>query len=259
MMRILFLALAALAADPPPVDLNAVARDAINLETKLFDSIEKHCFMMSILQEEPTDDPGRKRETRLEHVCFREGVPVYNRLEINGKPTGIRATDPFPPPDDEWRKRAEKIREARKTRGDVMQQALVAFTFHWVGETVLEGRPVYIIDLKPNAAYHAISRTTEMLKSVTGRAWIDKETHNMVMVQVRTFRDFTIWGGLLAKIRQGATFEMHQRPFNGIWLPYSLEQRWEGRIAMLKKIGDHVKLERSGFELGSADRPAAGK
>ncbi len=254
----LFLLLA-LWADQPPVDLNALARDAVQQQTKVFDSMEKHCFMMRILQEGPSDDASRRRETRVEHVCYREGVPVYNRLEINGKPTGIKANDPFPPPNDEFRKRVERVREARKTQIDVMEQALHAFNFQWIGETVLEGRQVYIVDLKPNPGYHAASRTTEMLKSVTGRVWIDKESHNVVMAQARTFRDFSIWGGLLAKIRQGATFEMHQRPVNGVWLPYSLEQRWEGRVAMFKKIGDHVKLERSDFGLGSADHPAAVK
>jgi len=71
---------------------------------------------MRIFQEETGEDPKRKRETRLEHVCFRDGVPVYQRLEINGKPTGVKASDPLPPPDEEWRKRAEKIREGRKTQ-----------------------------------------------------------------------------------------------------------------------------------------------
>lgn len=254
-VSLLALAAALAAADQPPVDLNALARDTVALESRMFNEIEKHCFTMRIFQEEPTDDPGRKKETRLEHVCFRDGVPVYNRLEINGKPTGVKMSDPFPPPDDEWRKRAEKIREARKTQIDILQQCLKAFTFHYVGEGVQESRPVIIIDIKPNPDYHATSRTTELLKSVSGRAWIDRETHNLVMVLARTFKDFTIWGGLLARIRQGATFEIHQRPVNGVWLPYLLEQRWEGRIALVKRFGDHVRLERSDFQLGSADRP----
>ncbi len=238
---------------PDGPDLKALARDAVRLETQLFDDLAKHCFTMRIFQEEPGDDPTRKKETRLEYVCFRDGVPVYKRLEINGKPTGVKLDDPFPPPDDEWRKRAERIREARKTQVDVMQQALKAFTATYVGETTLEGRAVHILDLKPDPEYRAVSRTTELLKSVTARVWIDKETHNLVMIQARTFRDFTIWGGLLARIKDGAAFEMRQKPVGGVWLPYFLEQRWEGKAAMFKRIGDHVRLERSDFQVGSAD------
>ena len=146
-----------------PAEVMVVAREAIAKQARLFDDIEKHCFVLRIAQESPGDDPRRKHETRLEQVCFRDGVPVYKRLEINGKPTGVKMEDPFPPPDDEWRRRAERIREARKTQIDVIQQCLKAFTFTYVGESVMEERPVFIMDLKPNPDYQAISRTTENL------------------------------------------------------------------------------------------------
>jgi hypothetical protein len=240
-------------ADTPP-DANALARDAVARETKMFDDVEKHCFTMRIFQEEPGDNPHRKQETRLEHVCFRDGVPVYQRLEINGKPTGAKITDPFPPPDDEWRKRAEKIRESHKTQIDIMQQCLKAFTFTFVNETVFEGRPAFVIDVKPNPSYSATSRTTELLKSVSGRAWIDKETHNLMMMQAKTFKDFALWGGLVVRIKEGGWFVIRQKEFEGEWMPYFLESSWEGKLAMVKHIGDHYRLERYDFERGSADK-----
>jgi len=254
----MFFALAAMAAalgaaDLPPDQIAAIARDAVNKQARLFDDIEKHCFVLRINQEAPGEDPKRKKETRLEHVCFRDGVPVYKRLEINGRLTGVKLEDPFPPPDDEWRRRAERIREARKTQIDVIQQCLKAFNFTYVTEAVLEDRTVYVLDFTPNPEYKATSRTTEMLKSARGRAWVDKETHNVVRVQAHTFKDFNIWGGLLAKIEEGASFEMRQRPINGIWLAYTLDLNWEGRLAMVKRIGDKVHMERSDFQKGSAD------
>ncbi len=252
-MTVLLTAAILLLADKA-VDAAAVARDTVDLQAKLFDEIEKHCFTMRIFQEEPGEDPRRKQETRLEHVCFRDGVPVYNRLEINGKPTGVKMTDPFPPPNDEWRKRAEKIREARKTQIDIAQQCLKAFHFASVNETVMDGRPVLVIDFKPDPNYKATSRTTELLRSVSGRAWIDRETHYLMKIEARTFRDFTLWGGLLARVREGAHLEMRQKIFDDVWLPYFLEERWEGKIAMVREAGDHFRLERFDFQRGSADK-----
>src|SRR5258708_2116721 len=191
--------LAVLAGISGPADISdaqAIAHDAVRLQTALFDQIEQHCFTMRIFQEEPGDDPKRKQERRLEHVCFRDGVPVYQRLEINGKPTGVKATDPFPAPDDEWRKRAEKIREGRKTQIDIMQQCLQAFHFTYVTESVVEGRPAIVIDVKPNPHYHAVSRTTELLKSVSGRAWLDKETHYLLLPQPTTSKNFALRAAL---------------------------------------------------------------
>ena len=246
----LLLALASPPADAP--DVNALARDSVAKETKMFDEVEKHCFTMRIFQEESGNDPHRKRETRLERVCFRDGVPIYQRLEINGKPTGVKATDPYPPPDDEWRKRAEKIRESHKTQVDIMQQCLKAFNFTFVNETTLEGRDAIVIDIKPNPNYSATSRTTELLRSVSGRAWIDKETHNLLMIQAKTFKDFALWGGMIVRIKEGGQFEMRQKEIDGEWFPYFMETTWEGKLAMVKRIGDHYRLERFGFERASA-------
>ena len=246
----LLLALASPPADAP--DVNALARDTVAKETKMFDEVEKHCFTMRIFQEESGNDPHRKKETRLEHVCFRDGVPVYQRLEINGKPTGVKATDPYPPRDDEWRKRAEKIRESHKTQIDIMQQCLKAFNFTFVNETTMDGRDVIVIDIKPNPNYSATSRTTELLKSVSGRAWIDKETHNLLMIQAKTFKDFALWGGMIVRIKEGGQFEMRQKEIDGEWFPYFMESSWEGKLAMVKRIGDHYRLERFGFERASA-------
>jgi hypothetical protein len=254
----LLLALATPPSDAPP-DVTALARDTVAKETKMFNDIEKHCFTMRIFQEETGDNPHRKQETRLEHVCFRDGVPVYQRLEINGKPTGAKATDPFPPPDDEWRKRAEKIRESHKTQIDIMQQCLKAFNFTFVNETTFEGRPAIVIDIKPNPRYDATSRTTELLKSVSGRAWIDKETHNLMRIEAKTFKDFALWGGMIVRIKEGGWFVMRQKELDGEWFPYFMESSWEGKLAMVKRIGDHYRLERFGFERGSADKPAEKK
>lgn len=248
------LVLAMLPPAAPAVDAAAVARDCVNLQTKLFDEVEQHCFTMRIFQEEPNDDPHRKKESRLEHVCFRDGAPVYNRLEINGKPTGIKVTDPFPPPNDEWRKRAEKVREARKTQIDIAQQCLKAFNFSYVTEAVMEGRPVLVIDFKPNPSYQAQTRTTELLRVVSGRAWVDKESHYLMKIEAKTFKDFALWGGMLARVKEGAWIELRQNQFDGAWLPYFLEERWEGKIAMMHRVGDHFKLERFDFQRGTADK-----
>ena len=74
------------------------------------------------------------------------------------------------------------------------------------------------------------------------------------ILQARTFKDFNLWGGLLARIKEGAWLDLKQRPVDGAWLPYFMESYWEGKIAMMKKVGDHYRLERSDFERGSADK-----
>ena len=239
----------AMALSGPPPDLGAALHETLSLQYRVFDHLQRHCYVQRILQEEPGDDPGRKREERLEEVCFREGVPIYKQLVINGRPTGRKAEDPFPPPGnpEDWRKRVERVRETRKRDRELMGQVERAFRFQYVAESALEERPVWVVDLVPRPEYQATSRATEMLKHVAVRIWVDQETHHLAMLRARVESDFNIWGGLVAKVRRGGTFELRLKPFQGVWLPYFQELRWEIRIALVKNIGEHVRLERSDF------------
>ncbi len=253
-MLIHAIAILAMSLAGPTPDAEAVVRDAIALQHRVFKSMEGYCYTQRILQEEPGTDPGRKREERLEQVCFREGVPIYKQLMVNGKPTGRKMEDPFPPPGkpEDWRKRVERTQEARKRDSELMAQVEKAFRFQLVEEGTFEGRPVWVVEMTPRPEYRPNSRATEMLKHVVARVWVDKETHHLAMIRARVVSDFNIWGGLAAKVRRGARFEIRQKPVNGVWLPYFREENWEARIALFKNIGEHVRAERSDFRLQRA-------
>ena len=72
------------------------------------------------------------------------------------------------------------------------------------------------------------------------------------MIQAKTFKDFALWGGMIVRIKEGGQFEMRQKEIDGEWFPYFMESSWEGKLAMVKRIGDHYRLERFGFERASA-------
>ena len=249
----------ALALQSPPADAAGLVRDAITLQRRVFEDLERHCFLQRISKERPGAESRSRREERLEEVCFRQGTPVYKVLTINGKPTGNKAGDPFPPPANlnDWRKRVERAQERRKRDQELLEQVMQAFRFQAVGESVLEGRPVVVVDMAPRPEFQPTSRTMEMLKHVKGRMWIDRQTHHVMMLQAVVDSDFSIWGGLVAKVYHGATFELRQKPFNGTWFPYFLDTRWEARVALVKNIGEHERLERSDFrrlgQAGAAD------
>lgn len=257
MWSALTLVAASLAA--PPADASALVRDAITLQRHVFENLEKHCFLQRILKEPPGEESRSRREERLEEVCFRQGTPVYKVLTINGKPTGNKAGEPLAPPanPNDWRKRVERAQERRKRNRELLEQVLQAFRFQAVAESVLEGRPVVVVDMAPRPEFQATSRTTEMLKHVKGRIWIDRQTHHTMLFKAVVDSDFNIWGGLMAKVRRGATFELRQKPFNGVWFPYFQETRWEARVALVKNIGEHERLERLDFhwlgQAGAAD------
>jgi hypothetical protein len=73
-------------------------------------------------------------------------------------------------------------------------------------------------------------------------------------IEAKTFKDFALWGGIIARVKEGAQLEMRQNKFGDAWLPYFLEERWEGKVAMVHKVGDHFRLERFDFQRGTADK-----
>ena len=105
----------------------------------------------------------------------------------------------------------------------------------------------------------ALKGSQSEIVGVVGTSDPLQETHNMLMIQAKTFRDFALWGGLVVRIKEGGQFEMRQKEIDGEWFPYFMESSWEGKLAMVKRIGDHYRLERYGFERGSADKPSVGK
>lgn len=206
------------ALSAPTTDPSSLVRDAVALQHRVWRDLDRHCYFQHTLKEPPDGHPGLRREEHLEEVCLQE-----------------RTAD------------SQRQRE-------LLDLALQAFHFRPVEESAVEEGPV-VVELTPRPDFRPTSTTGEMLKHVTGRVWIDRQTHHMVMLKMRVESDFKIWGGLAATVHKGATFELRQKPFNGVWLPYFRDQRWEGRVALIRRAGEHFRLERWAFHNASSTGP----
>jgi hypothetical protein len=212
--------------------------------------LEQYCFREQVLDEKLNEDRTIKRgEERDEIVCFYDGVPLYKQLVINGRPTGQKETDPWLSikRDENWARQVNRFNERRERNDQIMAEIPSAFTFTFVGQETMEGRATGIYQLAPRPGYGSKSRATEMLKHVTARAWIDEEAGCMLRVVATVQTDFDMWGGLLLKVYKGGSYELRQKPFGGVWLPYFAEERWSARIGLFKFLGQHLRTERADF------------
>ncbi len=212
------------------------------------------CFRQRILEEKLRDD-GRVKETeeREELVCHLDGVPLYKQLLINGQPTGQRKTDPWPDirKDNNWQKQVQRAAKRHQRYQTMIGEVPKAIDFERVGERMVEGRRTVLYRLTPKPSYRSKSRATELLRHITALSWVDPESAHVVRFQAQVKRDFNVWGGVLLKVRQGATMEVRQRPVNGVWLPYFAEERWHARIGLIKNQGYHKRVERTDFRPAS--------
>lgn len=212
--------------------------------------VEQYLFRQHVLDEKFNEDRSvKRREERDEIVCFYDGVPLYKQLQINGRATGQRETDPWPSikRDENWQKQVRRFDERRDRYDKIIAEVPGAFFFTFEGEEAVDGHPASVYRMTPRPEYRARSRETEMLKHVTARAWVDERAGHLLRLVATVDRDFDMWGGLLLKVHKGGTYELRQKPFQGVWLPYFAEERWSARIGLFKFLGQHLRTERDDF------------
>lgn len=251
---VLLVALTApVSAEAQTADPALVAQVAANQQAAM-NRLLQYCFRQNVLFEKLTDD-GKvaRRDRREEYVCFLDGVPLVRQLAMNGQPTGQAIDDAWPEirPGENWQKQVRRAAERRQRDRDIIAEVPKAFDFTVAGEDLVDGRPATIYRLTPRPGYRAKSRAGEMLRHVTGRAWVDRETATMVRLQALVENDFVMWGGLLLKVRQGATFEMRQKLVSGNWLPDFADERWSARIGIFSNRAQHQQVERADFRPAS--------
>lgn len=233
----------------PGIDPALLAQVVANQQAAM-KRLEEYCYRQTILEEKLNNQGGVVwGEQRDEVVCHCDGVPLYKQLVINGRPTGQRETDPWPVirDDQNWQKQVRRAAEKSQRYAQIIAEVPKAFEFTLLGEEHFEERPAQVYQLTPKPGYRPISRPTEMLRHVSGRAWIDPASATLLRLVAQVQSDFDMWGGLVLKVRKGGAYEMRQRAVNGAWLPYYTEERWHARIALIKHLAQHVRLERSDF------------
>ena len=86
----------------------------------------------------------------------------------------------------------------------------------------LKGRDVIVFDFEPNPDFD-FKNAKSFLKffgKTGGVMWIDEKDKQVARLEAELFDSYKVGGGLLAKLRKGASFTLEQDRINGeIWLP----------------------------------------
>ena len=134
-------------------------------------------------------------------------------------------------PDDPRQKASlEKWRKKRKERIDLVDSALEAFHFGWLGRETRNGRAVTKLSLDPNPQFQPRTRAADILTHARAVIWVDDETGQMIHAEADIIRDISFGGGILGKVYHGGHFEMDQAEVApGILLPTRYKYDFTGR------------------------------
>ncbi len=101
------------------------------------------------------------------------------------------------------------------------------------------GRDVIVFDFEPNPDFD-YKNAKSMLKffgKTAGAMWIDEKDKQVARLEAFLFDSYKVGGGVVAKIKKGASFKLEQERVNDeIWLPSTADINLSVRVLLVKGI-----------------------
>ncbi|MEZ5307387.1 MAG: hypothetical protein R2684_09605 [Pyrinomonadaceae bacterium] len=213
--------------------------------------LEDYSFKQQTIRRE-IDDKGKLVETDSETVqlSFYKGYRISRLIAKNGKPLTKQQQEDA---DKDAQKRVEEIekklaKEQSRTvdqtgngspdadgRRISIAEVLRASKLLNPRRERLKGRDVVVFDFEPNPDYD-FSNAKSFLKffgKTVGVIWIDEQDKQVARLEAELADSYKIGGGVLAKLRKGASFILEQDRVNDeIWLPTSADVNLSVRVLL---------------------------
>ena len=238
-----------------PTLLKAVGEN----EDRIDDILEKYTYTeMTIKREIDAKGKATEKESNTYELTFYKGNRIRRLIAKNGRPLSPGEEE------DETRKvekrvreiekrEAEKERRATKDR-DVEQSAggppdpergqrisiadvLRASRLVNPRRERYRGHDVIVFDFEPLPGYKPQKSFEKFFGKMAGAIWVDEKDKQVARVDARLVESFKIAGGLLASLREGASFVLEQeRVNNEIWLPTRADINLGVKILLVKGL-----------------------
>ena len=237
-----------ISGEPLP-DIPKLLAELQTNEDRVENLLDTYSFTQKSIRREPAKD-GSLREMGSEtvQVSFYKGSRIRRVIEKDGKPLSAKDQEDE---DKEVAKRVEEIekriakQEAKggqpdeETRRVSIAELLRASNLINPRRERFRGRDVIVFDFEPNPAFD-YKNAKSMLKffgKTAGVMWIDEKDKQVARLEAVLADSFKVGGGMLAKLRKGASFTMEQeRVNNEIWLPSQSDINISVRVFMVKGI-----------------------
>jgi hypothetical protein len=229
-----------------------------SLQTKtdeIEDVLDTYSFNQKIISRELGKD-GVLRETgsQIRQLSFYKGFRIGRLIEKNGKPLSEKEQKNE---DEEVQKRVAEIekriakKEARaaaqssnaepdeENRRVSIAELLRASLLKNPRRERFRGRDVVVFDFEPNPNfdYKNAKSFLKFFGKTAGVMWIDAEDRQVARIEAVLADSFNIGGGVLAKLRKGASFTLEQeRVGDEIWLPSLADINLSVRVLLVKGI-----------------------
>ncbi|MGH9946662.1 MAG: hypothetical protein ACRD6X_05625 [Pyrinomonadaceae bacterium] len=235
----------------PLPDIRKLLAELQTNEDKVEEILDTYSYIQKQTNREIGKD-GAMRETSSEtnQLSFYKGNRIRRLIEKNGKPLSEKDQAKE---DREVQKRVEEIekkiaeKEAKPESGPPNEpsrrvsiaEVLRASRLINPRRERLRGRDVIVFDFEPNPDFD-YDNAKSMLKffgKTAGVMWIDEKDKQVARLEAFLSDNYNIGGGVLAKLRKGASFVIEQERVNDeIWLPAVADINMSIRVLLVKGI-----------------------
>lgn len=218
------------------------------------DEVEKLLDSYSYIQRSTRREIGkdgvlRDKDSETYQLSFYKGNRIHRLIEKNGKPLSKSDQQDA---DKEAGKRVDEIEkqiaknesEPKSTPSDEGRRVSIAELLRASKLTNprrerFRSRDVIVFDFEPDPTFD-FKNARSMLKffgKTVGVMWIDEKDKQVARVEAVLFDNYNVGGGVLAKLKKGASFTLEQERLNDeIWLPSLADINLSVRVLLVKGI-----------------------
>ncbi len=249
-------------SDQPLPDIPQLLKELQANQDEIEKILEDYTYKQQIIKRELEDD-GKLRVTESEtfQLSFYEGYRIQRLIAKDGKPLSANEQKDA---DEDAQKRVREIAKevAKEEKKNVSQgsdgtpdgdgrkisiaEVLRASKLINPRREVLKGRDVVVFDFEPdpNFDFKNAKSFLKFFGKTAGVMWIDEQDKQVARIEAELFDSFKVGGGLLAKLRKGASFTLEQDRINDeIWLPTLADINLSVRVLLFGgvKVNQEIK------------------
>ncbi len=257
-------------------NIDALLQEVKANEDKVDEILEKYTYTEKQTDRE-SDASGQLREKKSEtfELTFYKGNRIKRLIEKNGKPLAANELESenkriekrvreIEKKEAEKEKKASKERElAQETAGTPddengqrisIADVLRASKLTNPRRERFRNRDVIVFDFEPLPGYKPQKRVEKFFGKTAGAIWVDANDKQVARVEARLVEAYKVAGGMLASLKEGATFVLEQdRVNNEIWLPTRADINLSIKVLMVKGINANSVIEYGNYKRFQVD------
>ena len=187
---------------------------------------------ITVLEDLEASGKVKDRKEKLYEAVFDSGLTYLRLVKVNGKAL----------PAGELKKQEERELKDRETlaqrktakggddRENFLTSELIAkYHFAMVDRKSVTGRPAYVLTFQPKPGLPQKQAADRLLNHLAGKLWIDEQEFEIAKIEIHLQSEVTLWGGLLASLKQFTFTLSRTRIEDGVWFNARSMGDFEGR------------------------------